>query len=70
MTSTGSVQLVSVRSLLDERSGLRLVLPPDDMATVLFALSNGLAVESGIDPDVVPEDLFGKVLVLLAGPQD
>src|SRR4051812_16552330 len=26
MTSTGSVQLVSVRSLLDERSGLRLVL--------------------------------------------
>jgi hypothetical protein len=40
------------------------------MATVLFALSNGLAVESGIDPDVVPEELFGKVLVLLAGPQD
>lgn len=55
---------------LCEETGLRLILTPDDMATVLFALSNGLAVESGIDPDVVPEDLFGKVLVLLAGPQD
>ena len=54
---------------LCEHTGLRIVLPPDDMATVLFALSNGLAVESGIDPDVVPEELFGKVLVLLAGPQ-
>jgi AcrR family transcriptional regulator len=55
---------------LCEQTGLRLVLPHDDMATVLFALSNGLAVESGIDPDVVPEELFGRVLVLLAGPQD
>lgn len=55
---------------LTEQTGLRLALPPDELAVVLFALSNGLAVESGIDPDAVPDDVFGKVLVLLAGPQD
>lgn len=55
---------------LTEQTGLRLPLPPDEIAIVLFALSNGLAVESGIDPAAVPDDLLGKVLVLLAGPQD
>ncbi|MGI5128371.1 TetR/AcrR family transcriptional regulator [Pseudonocardia sp. CA-107938] len=55
---------------LSEQTGLRLPLPPDELAVVLFALSNGLAVESGIDPDAVPDELFGKVLLLLAGPQD
>lgn len=55
---------------LTEQTGLRLALPPDELAVVLFALSNGLAVESGINPDAVSDDLFGKVLVLLAGPQD
>jgi hypothetical protein len=37
------------------------------MAVVLFALSNGLAVESGMDPDAVPDDLLPRVMVLLGG---
>ncbi|SHK16128.1 transcriptional regulator, TetR family [Pseudonocardia thermophila] len=52
---------------LSEQTGLRLPLPVDELAVVLFALSNGLAVESGIDPPAVPDELFGKVLLLLAG---
>ncbi|MHA6784335.1 TetR family transcriptional regulator [Pseudonocardia saturnea] len=48
-------------------TGLRLPLPVDDLVVVVFALSNGLAVESAIDPDVVADDLLARVLVLLAG---
>lgn len=48
-------------------TGLELPLPPDDLAVVLFALSNGLAVESGIDPEAVPDDLLPRVMVLLGG---
>jgi AcrR family transcriptional regulator len=46
--------------------GLVLPLPPDELSVLLFALSNGLAMEAGMDPDAVPDDLFARVLVLLA----
>ncbi len=45
--------------------GGTLPLPPDDLAVVLFALSNGMGVESGIDPDAVPDDLLARVLALI-----
>jgi len=48
-------------------SGVQLPLPPPDFAVVLFALSNGLAVERGMDPDAVADDLLPRVLRLLAG---
>ena len=48
-------------------TGLQLPLPAEDMAVVLFALSNGLAVESGMDPEAVPDDLLPRVMVLLGG---
>lgn len=51
---------------LSESTGFALPLPPDELAVALFALSNGLAVESGIDPESVPDDLFGRLLALLA----
>jgi AcrR family transcriptional regulator len=41
-------------------------LPTEEVAVLFFALSNGLAVESGIDPDAVPDDLLAKVLSLIA----
>jgi AcrR family transcriptional regulator len=44
-----------------------LPLPAAEFATVLLALSNGLAVETDIDPDGVPADLLGRVLNLIAG---
>jgi AcrR family transcriptional regulator len=48
-------------------TGLQLPLPAEEMAVVLFALSNGLAVESGMDPGAVPDDLLPRVMVLLGG---
>ena len=47
--------------------GFEFPLPPAEMAVVLLALSNGLAVETEIDPDAVPADLLGRVLTLIAG---
>lgn len=46
-------------------AGIVLPLPASDLSTVMFALSNGLAVESAIDPDGVPDDLLGRVFALL-----
>lgn len=47
--------------------GIDLPLPVPEFAVVLMALSNGLAVESEIDPEGVPDDLLSKVLTLIAG---
>lgn len=46
---------------------LDLPLPSDQAAVVILGLSNGLAIERGIDPAAVPDGLFGTVLALLAG---
>ncbi len=46
---------------------VQLPMPSADFATVILALSNGLAVETDIDPGGVPADLLGRVLTLLAG---
>ncbi len=42
-------------------------LTVDDVVTVVLALSNGLAIEQYVDPDLVSDDLFGRVLAMLAG---
>ena len=42
-------------------------LPPAELATLLMALSNGLALERQIDRGSVPDDLFGRVLALVVG---
>ena len=59
--------LSRVLSKLSEELDVELPLPPDDFAAVLLGLSNGLAMESHIDPEAVPDDLMGRVLTLLAG---
>jgi AcrR family transcriptional regulator len=48
-----------------ERLGLQLALPPDQLATVLIALTNGMVVEQLADPKAVPKDLHGQALDLL-----
>lgn len=45
--------------------GVSLPMPVDDLAVVLIALSNGMGVEAGIDPEAVSDDLIGRVLTLL-----
>jgi len=46
---------------------LELPMPAADLAIVLLALSNGLGVESDIDPDGVPDDLLARVLTMIIG---
>jgi hypothetical protein len=45
--------------------GLMLALPADHLAVTILALSNGLAIESLLDPDAVPSELFGRLLAQL-----
>ncbi len=60
-----------IARVIDEqagRAGVALPLPSAHLATVILALSNGLAIERYPDPAAVPDDLFGRILqVLLAG---
>ncbi|MDN4161315.1 TetR/AcrR family transcriptional regulator [Nocardioides abyssi] len=50
-----------------EQAGAELPLPASSVATLLLALSNGLAIERTTDPAAVPDDLMGRVLALLVG---
>lgn len=58
----------AIAEVLAERTdklGLQLALSPDQLATVLIALTNGMAVEHLADPQGVPKDLYGRALDLL-----
>jgi AcrR family transcriptional regulator len=60
----------AIAEVLAERAatlGTRLALPADELATVLIALTNGMAVEQLADPNAVPKDLYGRALDLLIG---
>lgn len=52
-------------SRMAEEFGVTLPLAADQFAVVIFALSNGLGIEGGIDPDAVPDDIIANVLTLL-----
>ena len=47
------------------RLDYKLALPADHMATLLIALTNGMAVELLADPAAVPEDLYARALDIL-----
>ncbi|WP_326835704.1 TetR family transcriptional regulator [Amycolatopsis rhabdoformis] len=49
--------------------GVDLPLPPEQLAVVVLALSNGLAVERGVEAAAVPDTLFADVLKLLVTPR-
>jgi AcrR family transcriptional regulator len=51
-----------------ERAGVELALPADHIATLLLALTNGLALERLGQPEAVPDELFGEVIGLLFRP--
>jgi AcrR family transcriptional regulator len=58
----------AIAEVLAERTdklGVQLALSPDQLATVLIALTNGMAVEHLADPQGVPKDLYGHALDLL-----
>jgi AcrR family transcriptional regulator len=47
---------------LSERTGAPLPMPPDQLALALFAISNGVGIEAGIDPEAVADDLLARIL--------
>ena len=48
-----------------ERAGYQGPLDPERAAVLIAALANGLAIEALIDPDAVPDELFGTALMAL-----
>ena len=46
-----------------ERMGIEPAVPPDQVAAMIFAMANGLALEKLLEPEVVPDDAFGTMLV-------
>jgi AcrR family transcriptional regulator len=60
----------AIAEVLAERAarlGTPPTLPVDQLATVLIALTNGMAVEQLADPGSVPEELYGRALDILLG---
>jgi AcrR family transcriptional regulator len=58
----------AVREVVAERStrlGYSLSLPAEELATVLIALTNGMAVERLADPAGVPEVLYARALDII-----
>lgn len=49
------------------QAGATLPMPATELATLLMALSNGLAMERMVAPEDVPDDLMGRVLALVVG---
>jgi AcrR family transcriptional regulator len=48
-----------------ERAAVELTMPAEHVATLLLALTNGLALERLGQPEAVPDELFGEVIARL-----
>jgi len=51
--------------LLAERAtrlGIEPVVPPADVAAMAFAMANGMALERLLEPEAVPDTLFGEMM--------
>jgi len=48
-----------------ENTGVPLTYPADRLASAILALGHGLAMSALVEPDAVPDELFGDVLQLL-----
>lgn len=59
--------LTEVLVSLADTFEVRLPMPAADLAIVLLAVSNGLALETDMEPEGVRDDLFAQVLSTLAG---
>jgi AcrR family transcriptional regulator len=60
----------AIAEVLSDRAdklGRSLALPADQLAIVVIALTNGMAVERLADPNGVPKDLYGQALDILLG---
>ena len=48
--------------------GVELPMSPADLAVAMLAISNGLALETGMDAEGVPDDLFPRLIALIVEP--
>jgi AcrR family transcriptional regulator len=62
-----------IAELLERRAGelgIESPVPYDELALMLFAMGNGFAMERLLEPDIVPDDLHGRMMSLFfAGVQ-
>ena len=45
-----------------ERLGIEPVVPPEQIAAMTFAMANGMALERLLEPEAVPDTLFGEMM--------
>ena len=45
-----------------ERLGIEPVVPADEVAAMAFAMANGVALERLLEPEAVPDSMFGDML--------
>jgi AcrR family transcriptional regulator len=45
-----------------ERLGIEPVVPPAEIAAMAFAMANGMALERLLEPEAVPDDMFGEMM--------
>ena len=51
-----------------EELGVEPPFPLDEIALMTFAMANGAALERVLEPEAVPEDLYGRMLeIFFAG---
>jgi AcrR family transcriptional regulator len=48
--------------------GVELPMSAADLAVAMLSISNGLALETGMDAEGVPDDLFPRLIALIVGP--
>jgi AcrR family transcriptional regulator len=70
VAATGQQQLAAATRLIEARAhseGVALPMPAAELATLLSALLNGLALIQLVDPDIAPESLFLRGVRALMG---
>jgi AcrR family transcriptional regulator len=54
--------LREAKAQIFERAGIHAPVSCEDISTMTFAMANGLALEGLVEPDAVPDDMYGKML--------
>jgi AcrR family transcriptional regulator len=65
VTRYGSLREALTRALaaFAERDGVVPPFPAEHIALMVFAMANGFALEKTLEPDTVPDDLYGSMLL-------
>ncbi|AHH94687.1 TetR/AcrR family transcriptional regulator [Kutzneria albida] len=61
----GRAAVAAAITRLFQARGLTLPMSAEDLAVAVLAISNGLALEGGMDPEAVPGDLFARLIGLI-----